>query len=115
MRGLLFLLAIGATALGTAPAVAGAGSFVLVNGTDSNLSDLAIRRFGTDDWTALAVAPAAGARGPVEFSNPDCAFDIRGTLGGGQAVVWSGVNLCEAKIVTLKRDEKSRSLWVEYD
>lgn len=114
MRGLSFLAALGALSLGSAPAVAEAGSFVLVNGTDSSLSDLAIRRFGTEDWSALGIAPAAGARGPVEFSNPDCAFDIRGSL-GGQTVVWSGVNLCEAKIVTLKRDEKSRSLWVEYD
>jgi hypothetical protein len=115
MRGLALLLAFGALSLASAPAAADAGSFVLVNGTDRNLSELAIRSFGGQDWTPLGLAPAAGARGPVEFSNPDCAFDIRGTLAGGQTVVWSGVNLCEAKIVTLKRDEKSRSLWVEYD
>lgn len=114
MRRLVQIVALCALFLGSAPAAAEAGSFVLVNGTSSNLSDVAIRRFGTQDWKALGVAPAAGAKGPVEFSNPDCAFDIRGSL-GGETVVWSGINLCEAKIVTLKRDEKSRSLWVEYD
>lgn len=113
MRTLLPVLVAAALSLGSTPAVGAAGSFVLVNGTSSNLSNLAIRRFGANDWTPLALAPAAGARGPVEFSNPDCAFDIRGTL-GGQTVVWSGVNLCETKIVTLKRSS-SGATWVEYD
>lgn len=113
MRSLPLIAVLGALWLAPAPAVAGAGSFVLVNGTDSNLSDLAIRRFGTQDWKPLAVAPAAGARGPVEFSDPDCAFDIRASV-AGSAAVWSGVNLCETKIVTLRRSG-SGATWVDYD
>ena len=97
-----------------APALARAGSFVLVNRTNVNLSDLAIRRYGTQEWKGLALAPASGAQGPVEFDDPDCAFDIRASAGGNQ-LVWSGVNLCEAKIVTLRRNEKSGALWVDYE
>ena len=68
------------------PAVAGgASSFTLVNGTSGALSDVSIRRAGTNDWKPLGAAPAAGARGAVKFSDPDCAFDIRANVGGGGA------------------------------
>ena len=33
---------------------------------------------------------------------------------GGGTAVWSGVNLCEAKAVTLNRNE-SGAAWVDYD
>jgi hypothetical protein len=114
MRSIPFLIALGALILAPAPANAGAGSFVLVNGTNDQLSDLAIRRFGTEEWKALGVARAAGARGPIDFDDPDCAFDIRARVGGGQMAVWSGVNLCETKSVTLRRSD-SGATWVDYD
>lgn len=114
MRSIRLFLALGALAIAPVPATAGAGSFVLVNGTSSSLSELAIRRYGTEAWKALALAPAAGAKGPVEFSDPDCAFDIRAKLGNGQTAVWSGVNLCETNIVTLRRSD-SGATWVDYD
>ena len=114
MRSIPFLFALLALSMAPAPAIARAGRFVLVNGTSSSLSDLAIRRYGTEQWKALAVAPAAGARGPVEFDDPDCAFDIRAKVGGGDTAVWSGVNLCETKIVTLRRSD-SGATWVDYD
>ena len=99
----------------SAPAVGGARSFTIANGTGAGLSGLAIHRFGTSDWQPLTASIAPGAQSPIQFSDADCAFDIRATLAGGGTATWSGVNLCEAKIVTLKRDEKSRSLWVECD
>lgn len=108
---LLLLAAISAAS----PAAGRAGSFVLVNGTDGALSDLSISRFGANQWRALAVAPPAGARGDVQFDDPDCAFDIRGEVQGAGVVTWKGVNLCEAKIVTLKRNGRSGATWVEYD
>jgi len=95
------------------PAFAGASNFILVNGTASGLAELSIRRSGTNDWKSLGAAPSAGAQGPMTFSDPDCAFDIRATV-GGSPVVWTGVNLCGAKSVTLKRDATTGA-WVDYD
>lgn len=96
------------------PAFAGAANFTLVNGTSGTLSDLSIRRAGTSDWKPLGSAPAAGARGSVQFSDPDCAFDLRATVPGSGPVTWAGINLCAVKSVTLQRDS-SAGAWVDYD
>ena len=93
--------------------MAGAGNFTIVNATGRDFTALAIRRFGTTAWQPLGAAPKAGARGSVQFSDADCAFDIQGTLAGGVNAVWSGVNLCEAKSVTLNRSD-SGAAWVDY-
>ena len=108
----LLILAVAATAA-SAPAFAGAGNFAVVNGATSDMTDVQIRRFGTNEWKPLSVAPRAGARADVTFADPDCAFDIRATMGGSTAT-WSGVNLCEAKSVTLNRND-SGAVWVDYD
>ena len=116
MRVAMKRIALGVAALVAAlpaPASAGAGSFALVNGTGQALSAVAIRRVGTDSWKPLPVAPAPGARGSVQFEDPDCAFDIRANVGGGETV-WSGVNLCDATAVTLNRNA-SGAVWVDYD
>ena len=97
-----------------APVFAGASSFTLVNGTGSALSELSIRRAGTNDWKPLGSAPSPGARGAIQFSDPDCAFDIRANVSGAGPVTWAGVNLCDAKSVTLRRDA-SAGAWVDYD
>jgi len=96
------------------PAFAGASNFTLVNGTAGALADLSIRRAGTSDWKPLGAAPAAGARGSVQFSDPDCAFDIRASIPGAGPVTWAGVNLCDVKSVTLQRDAAAGA-WVDYD
>lgn len=96
--------------LAAGPALAaGAGNFTLVNGTGGSLGELSIRRVGTNDWKPLA----QGAGGSVQFSDPDCAFDIRATVGGAP-VTWGGINLCGVKSVTLKRDAAAGA-WVDYD
>jgi hypothetical protein len=110
MRTLLLLL----SAFAASPALAGASNFTLVNGTDANLSELSIRRAGTTEWKALPAAPAPGARGPVKFSDPDCAFDLKATVPGKGPVTWGGVNLCDVKSVTLKHGSASGP-WVDYD
>ena len=111
-RALTFAAAL--TALAPAPALADASSFTLVNATAANMTSVQIRRAGTQAWKPLGVSPAAGASGAVQFSDPDCAFDIEASLAGDGTVVWSGVNLCEAKIVKLNRND-SGALWVDYD
>ena len=102
------VMAAAALAAPAAPAIAGASNFNLVNGTSNGLSQVTIRRAGTSDWKPL------GAPGPVTFSDPDCAFDIRATVAGSGPVTWAGINLCGVKSVTLKRDETA-GVWVDYD
>jgi hypothetical protein len=97
----------------SAPAFAGASNFTLVNGTGGGLAELSIRRAGTQDWKPLGAAPADGDRSPVSFKDPDCAFDLRANV-AGSPVTWAGVNLCDVKSVTLKRDP-SAGAWVDYD
>jgi hypothetical protein len=92
---------------------AGASAFTLVNGTGGALADMSIRRAGTNDWKPLAAAPSPGAQSAVKFSDPDCAFDLRANV-DGKSVTWSGVNLCDVKDVTLKRDSTTGA-WVDYD
>ena len=111
---LLRVATLVATLVSASAAVAGASNFTLVNGTPVGLSDLSIRRAGTQDWKPLGNAPAAGARGSINFKDPDCAFDIRANVQGSGPVTWAGVNLCDVKSVVLKRDE-SAGAWVDYD
>ena len=96
------------------PATAGAANFTLVNGTGAPVSNVAIRRTTPTSWTSIPAAPALGARAAVQFSDPDCAFDIRATLAGIGDVVWTGVNLCGTKAVILNRNG-SGVLWVDYE
>jgi hypothetical protein len=108
------ILALSLLMVPPSPAFAGASAFTLVNGTSGALSNVSIRRAGTNDWKPLGPAPAAGARGAVQFSDPDCAFDIRASVAGGSPVTWAGINLCDVKSVTLKKDD-SAGAWVDYD
>ena len=95
-------------------ASAGASSFSVVNAAGGDISTLAIRRVGSGQWQPLAAAPATGKSAAVTFSDPDCAFDLRATLAGGAIVTWTGVNLCDVKLVTLRRNAAGLA-WVDYD
>jgi hypothetical protein len=108
------LAIVAALLASSSPALAGASNFSLVNGTGGGLSEVTIRRAGTNDWKPLGAAPAPGARGSVSFSDPDCAFDIRATVAGAGPVTWAGINLCDVKSVTLQRDAAAGA-WVDYD
>ncbi len=117
MTRLLFLAAAGVLVLvGThAPALAErAANFTIVNMSGANWQALSIRRFGTQEWRPLGATPAQGARGPIEFSDPDCAFDIRANIAGVGPVVWQGVNLCGARAVILHRNARGAA-WVDYE
>jgi hypothetical protein len=109
-RALIFALAL----VSSAPVTAQASGFVLVNGTGANVGEVQIRRVGTQEWRRLADAPAAGARGTVDFKDPDCAFDLKASIPGAGPVTWAGVNLCDVKSVVLKRDPQAGA-WVDYD
>ena len=112
MKRLVLLALLAASA---SPVVAaGAAGFTLVNGTGAAISQLSIRRAGTQDWKGLGAAPSPGAKTSVNFSDPDCAFDIRANVPGAGQVTWAGVNLCAVKSVTLNRDG-SAGAWVDYD
>jgi len=114
--GLILMAA--ALAFSPAPVSAQAANFTLINNTDIAFTGLMVRRFGTQQWTPLAVTPvpvtSSGGRGAVQFSDQDCAFDLQATLPDGRIVVWPGVNLCDAKVVRLNRSSDG-SLWVDYD
>jgi hypothetical protein len=110
-KGLALLIPLLACA---SAAQAGASNFTLVNGTGAQLAELSIRRAGTDEWKPLGNAPAAGAGAPRELKYTDCAVGKRATVAGSGPVTWAGVNLCDVKSVTLKRDQ-SAGAWVDYD
>ena len=114
MNRTALLLVAAALAASSQPALAGAAGFNLVNGTGSGISEVSIRRAGTNDWKPLGAAPAPGANGQVKFSDPDCAFDIRANVAGAGPTTWAGINLCDVKSVTLNRDA-SAGAWVDYD
>lgn len=107
-RIFLSLAAVAFAATASTTATAGASSFKLIDGTGKGVSQVAIRRAGTSEWKPL------GPPGQIQFNDPDCAFDIQASVPGAGAVTWAGVNLCEVKSVTLKRDETAGA-WVDYD
>ena len=108
-----------ALALSSAPVLAarGAAGMNLVNNTGQTISNLYIRRTGTQSWQPLAVSPAKPpkrARATSPFSDRDCAFDVKVTLEDSHEAVWSGINLCEVKSLTLNRNDAGVT-WVDYD
>jgi hypothetical protein len=117
MKKILSLAAATLVAAMPAPLFAQAANFTLVNNTDISFTGLMARRFGTQQWQPLVVVPVpvprSGGRGAVQFTNPDCAFDLQATLPDGRTVVWPGVNLCDAKVVILNRGAGD-ALWVDY-
>lgn len=114
MSTLRLLISMALIAGPAAPLLAQASPFVLVNGTGADVGEVQIRRAGTQDWRKLGSAPSAGARGNVDFKDPDCAFDLQAAVPGVGPVTWSGVNLCDVKSVVLKRDPAAGA-WVDYD
>ena len=114
MSTLRLMIAAALVVAPASPLFAQASAFVLVNGTGADVGELQIRRAGSQDWRKLGNAPSAGARGNVDFKDPDCAFDLQAAVPGVGPVTWSGVNLCDVKSVVLKRDPQAGA-WVDYD
>ena len=95
-------------------AIAGASGFAIVNQSGAALSGLSVRRTGTSDWHPLGAGLSPGAMSKFSFTDPDCAFDIKATLDPGGVAVWTGVNLCEVKSLTLNRNAAGVT-WADYD
>ena len=114
MKALLLIIASAIALSLPAPALAGASSFSVANFAGADISGLAIRRVGSSQWKPLGVTASLGQAAAVAFADPDCAFDLRATLAGGATVTWSGVNLCDVKLVTLRRNAAGLA-WVDYD
>ena len=64
--------------------------------------------------TIHSIETQADGRIAVTFANPDCAFDIKANLTGGQSATFAGVNLCDVTTVTLNRSSNG-NVWVDYD
>lgn len=97
-----------------AVAAPGASGLTIANATGQALTTLSIRRTGTQNWRPLPAGPIRESQTKIPFADPDCAFDIKATLGNGSVAEWAGVNLCEAKLLTLNRNA-SGATWVDYD
>jgi hypothetical protein len=114
MKPVVIISALAMGLAAPAPALAGASGFAIVNAAGADISAMAIRRVGSNAWQPLPVAAAAGKSASAAFSDPDCAFDLRATLAGGATVTWNGVNLCDVKLLTLRRNDAGLA-WVDYD
>ena len=117
MKQLLPVAIAAALAFAPAPVAAQAASFTIINNTDIDFTAMKVRPFGSSQWLPLVVSPVpvahGGGQGAVDFSNPDCAFDLQATLPDGRTVVWPRVILCDTKLVTLNR-RANGELWVDY-
>ena len=100
--------------LSSAMAAPGASGLTIANATGQALTTLSIRRTGTQSWRPLPAGPIRESQAKIPFADPDCAFDIKATLGNGAVAEWAGVNLCETKLLTLNRNA-SGVTWVDYD
>ena len=114
MKHRLLILATAVALLSPAPATAGVSGFAIVNAVGTDISAMSIRRVGSGQWQQLGATPPAGKSASTAFSDPDCAFDLRATLAGGAIVTWPGVNLCDVKLLTLRRNDAGLA-WVDYD
>ena len=104
---------LGATLLATAVS-ANAAEVTVVNGTGSPITAISVRSYGASDWQSIQGALSAGASRSISAPGETCAFDIRGKLTGGAEAVWSNVNFCETRSVTLNR-RADGTAWADYD
>ena len=109
MNRLTMLLLLATSQMLAAPAMAGVAGFSIVNGVGADIKSMSIRRVGSAQWQPLSAASAG-----TSFADPDCAFDLRATLASGAIVTWSGINLCDVKLLTLRRNDAGLA-WVDYD
>ena len=106
-------LIVTAVALAASPVVAAPAGFAFVNATGSDIRSMEARKTGTPAWSEVPYSARSGTSGGATFDNSDCAWDLRVTLETGATVTYPNVNLCEARLLTLRR--KDGVAWVDYD
>ena len=112
--GKVFLAVCGGALVGlAAPVLAAPGYLSIVNGTGADITGMEVRRVGVREWQDVPLSAPAGKAASAPFVSPDCAFDLKVALSNGESVTFSGVNLCDAKLLTLRRTGKTA--WVDYD
>lgn len=112
--GRVFLALWGASLLAASgTAQAAPGYLSIVNGTGADITGMEVRRVGAKGWQSIALSAPAGKAASAPFVDPDCAFDLKVALSTGDSVTFSGVNLCDARLLTLRRT--GNTAWVDYD
>ena len=97
----------------TAAALAAPPTLSIVNATGADIIVMEVRRVGGKSWKSVSLTAPAGKAASAAFADPDCAFDLKVALSNGESVTFSGVNLCDAKLLTLRRT--GTTAWVDYD
>lgn len=96
-----------------APVMAAPATLAFVNATGSDIVAMEGRKTGSAPWGAVPYAARSGASGSATFDDEDCAWDLRVTLEAGGTITYPNVNLCEAQLLTLRRQDGVA--WVDYD
>jgi hypothetical protein len=95
-------------------ALSGPAPFTLVNGTGQPLASLSATPLVGGAAKPVTAGPLPpGGRASVPALGGDlCAFVIEAD-DAGTRLRWSDVNLCDVKVVTLRR--RGATLWADYD
>jgi len=118
---MLRLLMVAALSLAAGEALAQETSFLLINGTDYPISQLAVSPTDLNFWTpnVLAAPPLkAGERRQVRFNAPTtyCQADMKiGFADDGAPAVWQNLNLCTLTKIKLVYDRASGITTARYD
>ena len=112
MKWAFLIISAGALAF-AAPLPASVATLAMVNATGSDIQMAEARKAGSSAWAAIPNAARQGTSGAASFDTADCAWDLRLTFAGGGTLTFANVNLCEARLVTLR--QKDGVAWVDYD
>ena len=100
-------------AMGLAAAAMAPASVTVVNGLGADIRSVEMRNAARGTFAPAPFASASGGRSGWSFDNELCAYDLRVTLANGDVVNFAGVNPCDARLLTLKRNGATG--WVDYD
>lgn len=99
--------------LNVAAAVISPASVMVVNNLGADIRSAEIRDSARGNYAPVPIRTASGARSAWNFDNEKCAYDLRVTLANGDVINFAGVNPCDARLLTLKRNGATG--WVDYD
>ncbi len=89
------------------------GSVEVVNGMGADIRSVVVRDSAGGEWAPSPLRASQGARVTWNYDDERCAFDLSVTLSSGEVVSFGGVNPCDARMLTLKRNGATG--WVDYD